>query len=277
MFDYLLSGNHSEIAKFEERNRKLIRVLPDLQNAVERAYRDLPSGENPSDLVIFALGRRCAIDFDDILLLCTAGRRFNARGVIRGMFERIVTAWHLHLHPEQTMDFVDYDFIQRRKVARKIEDVWGVKAENEKAYGALLQSAAEVESRFRKTKCKKCETTELNHSWSKMDMVSMAASVGERLEQLTIMAYYETLGHSHATFRSMSEQYHEVDGAIHPAPVDYGAVDKIMELAHLMLLESLLLQHEHFENEELLHLWRGCMADFREIWQASREVRPCDI
>lgn len=61
--------------------------------------------------MIFYLGRLCAEEFNEILLLAGNGYGIGAFKLLRGMYERSVTAYRLHLHPELIDDFLEYYWV----------------------------------------------------------------------------------------------------------------------------------------------------------------------
>lgn len=64
--------------------------------------------DKPVDRVIFYFGRLCVEDFVEILLLCGNGYGFGATKILRGMFERVITARYLQSNPQFADDFLDY-------------------------------------------------------------------------------------------------------------------------------------------------------------------------
>lgn len=114
-------GFPREVESFIGRNHLFFHTFDSLKRALEIAFLRELSSDNAADPVIFNLGRRCMDDFWDITLLCANGRGHGALALLRGMFERAVTAAYIHQHPESADDFVDYHLVQRHKTAAAIK------------------------------------------------------------------------------------------------------------------------------------------------------------
>jgi hypothetical protein len=93
-----------------------------------------------------------------------------------------------------------------------------------------------------------------------------AASARERLRQMTLFGYLDPLGHTHATLKSISSSFVHEAGKLTVVLPDHESVDHTAWLAHLLLLESLLIQEERFHLSEFEQLFAQAMQDFTEIW-----------
>jgi hypothetical protein len=118
--------------------------------------------------------------------------------LLRGMYERAVTARHLHLHPEQVRDFLDFYWVNAHRMAQAIENVFGNGQLSAVKVAELKSKREEVVPRFMVTDCAKCGTQRLNHTWSKLDFVSMARATGSTGNRI-VDAYY--LPMEQATFQ----------------------------------------------------------------------------
>ena len=95
----ILFGNPAEWTAFKERNRVFLDRFIHLRGALRTAFlREVISAE-PVDRLVFGLGRQATDDFLEILLLRGNGEAHGARKLLRSLFERVVTAKHLHDHP----------------------------------------------------------------------------------------------------------------------------------------------------------------------------------
>jgi hypothetical protein len=258
-----------------------------LQQLVKLAFdRALPSGA--ASLVVFGLGRRIAADFDDVLLLCSERRAENALALIRPMFERLVTARYICNHPDETTLFAEYDLVQRRKMARRIKEVLGLSAEDEEKMQALEKDASRVEDRYRIDDCKKCKTTRINHTWHQLDVVAMvsktekpateltpeqqeqAVQTRKRLMKMTVFGYYNPMGHMHATLKSISSAFKDEGGKLVITLPNDSDIATTMELAHLLLLESLLIQGEQFSLDNFAAAHEQATRDFNVVWHPDQ-------
>jgi hypothetical protein len=168
-------GSSTAVALFRERHRHFFEQSAILERALSLAFARAFGASDPVGTVIFFLGSRCASDFREILLAAN-GNGWGATAHLRGMFERCVTAAYIHENPSVAQDFIDSDYIRRWKVAQAIEKVFELPPEEKQRKEDLKASAEKVKDKFI-TDCAKCGTKRPNHTWSKLDMVSMAAKV----------------------------------------------------------------------------------------------------
>ena len=103
---HALFGDPAEWKDFESRNPEFVRRIGNLFNTIELAFKSLLVRER-LDKILFHLDRLCAEDFSEILLLCGNGYGIGAEKVLRGMYERAVTATYLSQHPEEAANFLD--------------------------------------------------------------------------------------------------------------------------------------------------------------------------
>lgn len=209
----LAIGSPDEVQHFVARHQRFFDNFDSLKKALEVAFVRSIDGSGP-DPVIFYLGWRCLDDFWEILLLASNGHGLGATAHLRGMFERVVTAAYLHLEPSVTDDFIDYDFVRRYKVSRALRETFGIAPEDEGRFKELEESFNRVRDRLMIPDCEKCGTMRLNHTWSRLDIVSMAAKVSKtmgRLKDSIVPAYYFPLAQAHSTFGSLTARLKLVD------------------------------------------------------------------
>ena len=147
---------------FSERNSDLLTLLPPLNDALDHVLSHTVVADREG-LTIFMLARRCSTDFEEILLLASNSHGFAALGILRGMFEKLVDAIYLHLHPEQVEAFWDYHLVQLEKldyadIAERFDPDWQSVVEQFKPGGK--------------------RTTRTQPRWAKGNLVKMANDVG---------------------------------------------------------------------------------------------------
>src|SRR6266852_4726800 len=76
------------------------------------------------DRLIFGLGLVCAEDFQQTLVLCGNGFGIGALQIVRGMYERLVTAAFLLKQPDKVDDFIDYHCVQERKSLNILREIY---------------------------------------------------------------------------------------------------------------------------------------------------------
>ena len=86
-------------------------------------------------------------------------------GAMNYFGERVVTARHLHVHPEEVRDFLDFYWVNAHKVAQAIENVFGKGQLSTAKIAELKSKREEAAPRFIVTDCYKCGTQRLNYTW----------------------------------------------------------------------------------------------------------------
>lgn len=265
-----VSGRPDEWADFEVRRRAFLESFGVLKEAVNLAYVRTFQSAEPVDMVVFYTGRLCAEEFLEIVLLCTNGHGFGAMKLLRGMYERVVTARYLHLHPEETEAYLDFDVVSRGRFARAVRETFAdqLSPDQLERFGAVEQEAAGLRDRFRIPLCEKCGTTRLNHTWSRLDFVSMARAAGGKIGEWLVPCYYEPLNHAHSTMRALVLRLEGSDdeGWSFDTRPQRDVADRVLMLAHFLVLHSLDLQREHFKLKDLEEAVDKASVAYKETW-----------
>jgi hypothetical protein len=262
-------GSAAAVERFRAARAALLNGSAPLQQSLSIAFDRAIDTNDRLATVLFFLGSRCADDFREILLLAANGFGWGATAHLRGMFERSVTVAYIHENPASVADFIDYEYIRRWKVLRAIEQTFGVSPENEAAKLQLKSNFDRVRDRFMVPDCEVCNTKRLNHTWSRLDIVSMTAQLRQRkLTSLVVPGYYLPLGQAHSTFASMALRVREVtaDRFQVDAALAEPEADRTLEYAHLLLLNTLIIQHEHFQLVELGGPLNAAFSHFHKAW-----------
>lgn len=89
---------------FVDRHESLLNRLPQIKTAIDVViFKALRSELN--DKVLYFLTRIVFEDFSEILILCANGLSTGGMKILRGMFERTVTAPYLAKHPKKLSCF----------------------------------------------------------------------------------------------------------------------------------------------------------------------------
>jgi hypothetical protein len=264
-------GRPDEQQSFLESHPLFFERFPNLQVALEIAFQRLETRAAAASMIIFFLGRLSVDDFNEILLLCGNGYGTGAMKLLRGMYERVVTARHLHTHPEEVPDFLDFYWVNAYKLAQAIENVFGKGQLSAGKVAELASRRNEVALRFMVTDCKKCGTQRLNFNWNKLDFVSMARATGPTGKRI-VDAYYLPLEQTHSTFAAIASRLKESDDG---TTITFGyesqkqSAVRTLITAHNLILDVLTLQMDHFELTALEEPLHRCFRDFEEIWARS--------
>ena len=102
--------------------------------------------------------------------------------------------------------------------------------------------------------------TKTKSKWSDMSMVDMAIKSG--LSQFIILAYYFPIEKSHPSALFVLNRKNQEEEM----------VSQTLMISHRMMIELLVLQHEHFGINELKPLIGQCLQDFDEIWKKYKTI-----
>jgi hypothetical protein len=120
-----------------------------------------------------------------------------------------------------------------------------------------------VEENFQRVKEKvtypiKGGQVKIKPNWSNVNMVDMAIKSG--LSQFIILAYYSPIEKSHPSALFVLNRKNQEEEM----------VSQTLMISHRMMIELLILQHEHFGLNELKLLIGQCLHDFDKIWERYR-------
>ncbi len=268
MKNYIIGfGNSKEQKDFLSRHSDFFKRYENLKKALEIAFLRKIHGDKLEDTAIFYLGRLCVEDFMEIMLLCGNGCGIGAMKILRGMYERAVTAYYLHLCPEETENFFDYYWVAGHKLGNAIEKCFGESLIPRDKKEQVEIEFNRVREKYMVTDCKKCGTKKLNHTWSKLDFVTMAYLTGS-LGKSIIDAYYVPTSQIHSTVHSILSRLEPAgEGITFQHDAQRKDADIAFITAHSILLQTLDLQKEHFNYDPLKVPFQKCFKDFMEIWR----------
>jgi hypothetical protein len=265
----MVVGRPKALAEFEQRQKLFVERAPLLGRAIEQAFNRSFKSADSVDPVIFYLGHLCAEDFEEIALLVAHGYGTGAMALLRGMYERVVTARYLHENPKEADLFLDFHWVQQSKAARAIKETFGdlLPEEQVKRLDESQAQGEEVKERFRITRCKKCGDTGINHTWNKRGLTDMAKVAGNKLGDWIVPCYYEPLSYAHSTVRGFLSRLEQgKEGVRFDGGAQLGEGDKALMLAHFLLIHVLDLQSEHFSLADLAKVVEECAAAYQGIW-----------
>jgi hypothetical protein len=240
-----------QVKLFNERNGRVLNLLPKFNNTQYTVFNHRVTA-NRQGLTIFILGRLCAKDFSEILLLSSNGFGFAALQILRSMFEKLVDALYLHANPSETDAFWDYYLIQLEKLgftdtAKRLDPDWQT-----------------VAKKFKK-KTKKGTRTQPR--WASQDLVKVAKDVG--LGDYLKEAYYlPNLFIHNSSAEVMFSLQPEPDESLTPtdynSPEEINIADVAFIYAFFFLLRILELEVEHYGWTEDKTIVQDCIDEFIE-------------
>jgi hypothetical protein len=267
-------GLPDEWEHFATSHHLFLERFPKLKEAMNIALIRQGTTSEPVDRVVFFSGRLCAEDFMEILLLCGNGYGIGALKIVRGMYERCVTARYLHLHPEETEAYFDFHWLSQYKLARAIKQTFGEEALPGEKWDELKANRDRVRPGFIVRVCDQCGATGENFTWSRLDFVSMARAAGD-VGQLIVPGYYLPTRQAHSTVAALLSRIKLTEtGAMdfdeRPQRDD---ADTALITAHNLILNILDLQKEHFKLGSLEEPLQKCFRDFLDIWNRNPDPK----
>ncbi len=109
----LIIGYPDEWRRFTTEHSRFYDHLPRLLEAINIAFDRKFNTKSKAESVVFLLGCLVVEDFDEIMLLSGNGRGFGSQKILRGMFERAVTAAYIQEHPDEAAKFLNFFPIAR--------------------------------------------------------------------------------------------------------------------------------------------------------------------
>lgn len=245
-------GDSDAQKKFRKIHHDFIQGFPTLTTAIEKAFKRTVENTDLVDALVYDLSRECVNRFSEIGLLCANGVGDGAFIILRSMFEYLVTARYIHLHPDTANDFVDYLFVHIRTVRNQTERIFGSDYVTKEYKEIAEKNFARVKEKFtRYTK----DGPRTKSRWADSGIVDMAINSG--LGRYVILAYYFPIEKAHPSMLYLLSNQEQKDDATSQA----------LMISHKMMIELLILQHEHFGLDELKPLISQCLHDFDETWE----------
>lgn len=265
-------GFQEEWQDFERRNRAFLEKFPRLEQTLHMAFNRDAKFSEPIDKFVLMFGRVCVEDFFEILLCCGNGNGQAAQKLLRGLYERAVTLRYLREHPEEIEDFLDFYHVTQRKLMIACQNTMGAETFPPEITADIEREYQQVKEKFMITECEKCGTKRPNHTWSKLDFVSMANKTA--LGKLIVPGYLIPLRQAHATVASMVSRMEAGpnEGIAFMDRAQPKEADQALRVAHNILLDVLRVQDEHYSVPGLKEQNEVCLRDFIDIWQKANST-----
>ncbi len=249
-------GRPTERNYFVRSNRQFLRLLPNLGKAFDSALLKKLTRPTTADVIIQTFGKSCIEDFNEIVLLCGNGFGNGALKIVRGMFEKLVTAYYFHLNPDQADVFWKYHIVKLSKL--RLDDI-----------AKQLDPTGSIKSKFRVAR-KKGGRKRLQPSWTEINFVDMAQKVG--LGDHIRNAYHLPIEYTHPSVTLVLSMLREKNGKIEikENKPQRETAKMALPIAHFFLLELLRLQIKHFELNNDDPIFQQCIDDYMKIWKRKR-------
>jgi uncharacterized protein DUF5677 len=269
-------GYEEEWRAFGARNSEFLRRFPNIEIAIDAAFQRSWHSTELLDRTLYFLGRLAVEEFMEILLLCANGYGIGAQKLVRGMYERAVTARYLRDHPDEVENYLAFYKVAQHRFLRAVQSTMGNDVFSHEQTKKIEREFEEVKDRFMIPDCKSCGTSRLNHTWSRRDIVSMARMSGA-LGDLIVPAYYQPTREAHSTIGAIfsrldPEAADRGGGLIFDGAAQRERADEALMTAHNILLDVMDLQKEYFNLKELETPLQSCFKDFMVIWGNEKKT-----
>ena len=209
-----------------------------------------------------------------MFLLSANGYGVGAIKLLRTLYEHAVTLNYLSEHPYELDTFYDYSYVTEHKLLKPIRETYGSHAfENTSIQETEVEERfLSVKERFMIADCKKCGTKRLNHTWNKLDFVSMAKQAGP-LGALILHGYYGPLTQAHSHFATLASRLTLLEnGGVSFVPdAQRKESDVALFTAHQIMLCVLEIQKKRFDIPDLQEKLQVCRKDLEDIRNEPRE------
>lgn len=250
---------------FARRRPWLREAMPRLHHLMEGAFIRTLTDPTDDDHAVFYLGRLCVEDFFEILLMCGNGYGIGGKKLLRGLYERAVTAWYLHHHPAKARDFKDHWRIQKHKNALALRKLFGDRFATDAQMAALKEQADEVIDRF--TTSTRKGKKRVQQMWTQLSVAAQAQKFPD-IHRYHELAYTDTLAHVHANYGGIEQRLEiKEDGISFGDKTPPGDDDAVLTAAHAIVLQALRLQIEHFKLTSLEGEVASCVKDHQMVWE----------
>ena len=265
-------GFQDEWSDFSRRNARFTERWPGLEAAMKLAFERMQEVDGPVDRVVYFLGCICCEDLMEIMLLAGNGYGVGAQKILRGMYERAVTMIHLSQNPEEVDAFWNFHWIQQHKLVEAIKRTFGPAQLPQHIMTSVEEQYGAVKEQYRITACEACQTTRINHTWSKYDIVSMAHKAGD-IGKIVVMGYYEPMSYSHSTAQSLMARLENLpEGLRFNSGAQPDEADDALRTAHRVILLVIDAAEKHFHlGGGLQERLEACRQDFRYAWAIEAE------
>ena len=270
-------GYREEWKAFAARHTEFTRRFVNIGKAVDVAFQRIHKTTTPTERTIYFLGRLAVEDFMEMFLLCANGYGIGAQKLIRGMYERAVTARYLYKYPEETDNYLAFHRVTDHKLMIAIQSspIGGDVFPPEKVE-KIKREFETVKARFMISDCKVCKTIRLNHTWTKVDVVSMARMADKNLSLMVVPAYIVPTREFHSTLGAIfsrldPEAAARNEGLLFDGAAQRDRADQSLITGCNLLLNVLDLQREVFHIQELEPLLQICFEDFRALLKEQKE------
>lgn len=266
-------GSYAEQKRFIERNDSFLREYPRLNDLCKKIFlralkgpdrreverlRKLPEADPAAiafedkmtaDRIIFYLGRMAVDDFGEILTLAGNGRGFGAYKIVRGMYERIVTALYMEKNPAEARSFAESSAIMKLNYLKRTFEA-SPESRNrfsDKFMATIERNAAAAQAKRKQSICSKCRQPITQEAWTRVSLDVMAKTVEPALEVFYPQFYLEGTAQSHANMFGVERRLiRKKSGGVTYKETSEAEARFAVHLGHHLIVRLLAMQNRYF-------------------------------
>jgi hypothetical protein len=242
---------------------------PALETTLHRAfYCDLPILDKNA-ITMAGLGKQCAETIEEIHLVCINGYGLAGTKLLRGLYERTVTAAFFAKNPEAARRFLDSFDLDFGKLMHRHQEFANANGQDPNKI-LPTELLARVEDDYKRAKEEEQRCDRCGAPKGRLDVFSMAQASGPALVPYYGLCFLEPTLHVHCTWYSVLEGVKVMPGQNHiafdPHPEGERAL-KILQLSHFLILHAVETQNAYFRlslEEDIAQRW----ADYKALWES---------
>lgn len=262
---------------FYDRNPTFFAHFDYLNDLMSRTLVRVFTPNSQADKLVHLIGRLTVEDFMELFLLAANGYGFGALKLVRGQFERTVTAGYIAKYPEKAQRFLAFGDIQYRKIKNVLKDAVSpedlLQFYGKDGLDEIERRYEAVKSDFEESLCKQCGTKRPSPFWD-MDIPSMARRAGYGLDRIVLTAYAIPTQQAHSSVMSIvsrlgrhPDQVQFFDDSAQPGPADFA-----LSQGHALMITMLRIQNEHFNMGADKDI-EVTETHYNEIWRSRKPVQ----
>lgn len=262
-----MPASEEEKKAFLQRVDSFNRYWPTLEATLDRVFYSRLTLPDKNGITIAGLGKQCADTFEEIRFVCMNGYGLAGTKLLRGLYERTVTASYYAKNPNAAGKFLDLFAVDLGKLVHRLQKFAEANGVDPTTIlpAEVFQQIEESYKRAKDTEesCDKCGAPK-----GRVDVVSMAQATIPALVPYYGPCYLEPTLHVHCTWFSVLEGVKATEGEnyidLHPHLEGERAL-KSLELSHFVILHAVETQNAYFRlrlEEEISKRW----DEWRQLW-----------
>jgi hypothetical protein len=229
----------------DEKEVERLQLLPESDPTVVK-FEDKLTAER----IVFFLGRIAVDDLGEILMLSGNGYGFGAYKIVRGMYERVVTAMYIAKDPSEARKFALQSAIDKFKLWERTVAAFPDMAKQctEDQLRSIKEESDRARKQLREPLCPKCRQPLPDGPWTRKGLDVMARDVDDGLYRLYGQFYLEGTAQSHANSLGMERRLKRTEqGGWTYKDTSEEEGRFALNLGHSLVLKMLKLQNEYFQ------------------------------